>query len=163
MTQEAPILRPSARAILLDPENRVLLFRVEDPRAMDRSFWITPGGGIEPGESELECLEREILEETGLSGCELGPLVWVRERIFPWNGRWIRQMERYYLARTAVTDVHAGLQLEYEMHFLKEARWWDVEEMAQATSERFVPREFVQHLRPLLAGELPSEPVTVGR
>ena len=31
-----------------------------------RSYWILPGGGIEPGESEEDCVRREIKEEINL-------------------------------------------------------------------------------------------------
>jgi len=31
-----------------------------------RSYWILPGSGIEPGESEEDCVRREIKEETNL-------------------------------------------------------------------------------------------------
>jgi ADP-ribose pyrophosphatase YjhB (NUDIX family) len=161
MTQESPILRPSVRAILLDPNDRVLLFRVDDPVA--GALWITPGGGIETGESDLDCLHREIREETGLSGCDVGPLVWLREHVFPWKDSWIRQVERYYLARTQDIQVHDGFQQEDEMLFLKEARWWSLEEMARASTEHFVPRHFARHLEPLLAGNFPPKPIVVGR
>jgi ADP-ribose pyrophosphatase YjhB (NUDIX family) len=30
------------------------------------SYWLIPGGGLEPGESEVECVRREMREETGL-------------------------------------------------------------------------------------------------
>ena len=32
----------------------------------ERSYWLIPGGGIEPGESEQACVAREMLEETNL-------------------------------------------------------------------------------------------------
>jgi 8-oxo-dGTP pyrophosphatase MutT (NUDIX family) len=31
-----------------------------------RSYWLIPGGGIEPGEGEEACVAREMWEETGL-------------------------------------------------------------------------------------------------
>lgn len=33
----------------------------------NRPLWIPPGGGIKPGESATQALEREFLEETGLN------------------------------------------------------------------------------------------------
>ena len=41
--------------------------------------WITPGGGTEEGESPEDTLRRELREETGLEGFEVGPLVWTRD------------------------------------------------------------------------------------
>jgi 8-oxo-dGTP pyrophosphatase MutT (NUDIX family) len=42
----------------------LLLKQVE--HASGRSYWQIPGGGIEPDESEEQCVQREMLEETGL-------------------------------------------------------------------------------------------------
>lgn len=52
--------RPGAYAILLR-EGRLLLTRQTDPRP---EFQL-PGGGIDPGESPLRALHREVIEETG--------------------------------------------------------------------------------------------------
>ncbi len=45
--------------------NRLLLIRFRDP-VTRHTFWLIPGGGIEPGESEHDCVRREIREETNL-------------------------------------------------------------------------------------------------
>ena len=49
------------RALVLDPDDRVLLVRFEFP-ATGRK-WALPGGGLEPGETDHEALRRELHEE----------------------------------------------------------------------------------------------------
>ena len=63
-----PRLRPATRALVLDDADRVLLVRMGDG---DRAVWVTPGGGVEPGETDDEAVRRELLEETGLGDFEL--------------------------------------------------------------------------------------------
>lgn len=46
-------------------DHHVLLLKVFD-RADGVEFWLFPGGGREPGESVVECLQREVREETHL-------------------------------------------------------------------------------------------------
>lgn len=50
-----------SQAVVVD-EGRVLLSVRADLRG-----WELPGGNVEPGESEEECLRREVLEETGFA------------------------------------------------------------------------------------------------
>lgn len=51
-----PRERRSVRAIVLDPDDRVLLCR-HDLTALDGPVvWAMPGGGVEPGESDLRAL-----------------------------------------------------------------------------------------------------------
>jgi len=66
--------RDSARVILLDGDGRVLLFRVVGPRDDKPPLWITPGGGVAPGEELVVAAARELEEGTGLkvSVAELG-------------------------------------------------------------------------------------------
>lgn len=44
----------------------LLLIRHQEHES-GRSYWLLPGGGREPGESEEECVRREVLEETHLT------------------------------------------------------------------------------------------------
>lgn len=61
-------VRLTARALVTDPNGRVLLIRVHDVMALDASdpvvdYWITVGGGAEAGESFEEAIVREVFEE----------------------------------------------------------------------------------------------------
>jgi len=80
----APPIRPTARVVLLDPDQRLLLMRGRLPSERDGpSFWFTVGGGLEPGESLFEGAAREVLEETGLTDVTLGPIIWRDEIVLP--------------------------------------------------------------------------------
>lgn len=50
---------------LIIQDHRILLIRAYEFLS-GASFWVIPGAGIEPGDSEEECLIREMKEETGL-------------------------------------------------------------------------------------------------
>lgn len=58
--------RATARVLLYDASDRVLLFLQlgKDPELAPR--WITPGGGVDPGEDFPGAAVRELREETGL-------------------------------------------------------------------------------------------------
>lgn len=65
----APPPRPwrlSARLLLQDQDNRLLLIRARDPREPSvGEWWEIPGGGVEPGEDTVAAALRETAEETG--------------------------------------------------------------------------------------------------
>lgn len=54
-------LVPAVSAIVTDESGHVLL-----QRRADNELWSVPGGAVEVGESVLDALRREVLEETGL-------------------------------------------------------------------------------------------------
>ncbi|MBN1912246.1 MAG: NUDIX domain-containing protein [Pirellulales bacterium] len=64
-----PILLPGVRALIFDPEEKILLQRRRDmPR------WCLPSGSVELGETALEALKREVKEETSLVVQEAEPM-----------------------------------------------------------------------------------------
>jgi ADP-ribose pyrophosphatase YjhB (NUDIX family) len=89
-----PRIRVSA---LLRWEDRILLCRHEKP---GKEYWLLPGGGVNSGESLVDGLRRELMEEVGV-GKELpleGPVA-IAESISP---------ERSFAAKHVVHIVFAG-------------------------------------------------------
>jgi TDG/mug DNA glycosylase family protein len=128
-----PRQRPAVRALLVDAEGRTLLCRWRNGR---EDWWITPGGGIEPGESEEAALRRELLEETGLTDAELGPVVFERRNVLPYAPALTYQHERFYLVRVERYDPSPTIDLEPENVY--GCRWWTAEEIRR-TSDRVSP------------------------
>lgn len=67
MSGPGDAVRPVAAvaAIAFDQDGRVLLVRRGRPP--NQSAWSAPGGRIEPGESVVQAVAREMAEETGLA------------------------------------------------------------------------------------------------
>ncbi|MEV6652836.1 NUDIX hydrolase [Streptomyces sp. NPDC051219] len=157
-------LRKVARVVLLDPADRILLLHGYEPGDPSDSWWFTPGGGLEAGESREQAALREVAEETGITEVELGPVLWRRVCSFPFDGRRWDQDEWYFLARTTQTltaaDFAAG-HTELELRSLKGLRWWTSAELS-AAHETVYPTRLAELLRRLLDEGPPGEPVVLG-
>jgi 8-oxo-dGTP pyrophosphatase MutT (NUDIX family) len=160
------IERPSARLILLDPDDRLFLFNVHDRGVFDPAnphfdpFWVMIGGFVDPGEDFADAAVREAREETAI--VVDGPVrwVWKRERRMSWRGKDVLHRERFFLGRTGRTEIDTSGLDERERSWTLGYRWWRAEEIV-GSKERFEPLDLGVQLQALLKDGPPAEPVTV--
>ena len=150
-------LRRSARGVVLDESNRVLLLYGRVQEFPPVSAWYTPGGRLEDGESWEEALRRELAEELCLRGIDVGPHVWTRRSIQRRGNVAVPAVARFFLVRVAAfTPDTSGIgSSEVDVHW----KWWSYEELLGRPEIRLIPPGFTHLLAPLLHGDVPIEPV----
>ena len=153
--------RKSSRAIVLNKQNQIFLFRYTfDFFAEQESIWITPGGGLDDGESFEEALKRELFEELGieLSGNDSTPQIYYRFPLYELkNGETVRSEERFYLVRLDETEFFYTNWTESESQRMTAGKWWSVEEIRQS-EEKFFSEDVVEIIERLSEGDIPGEP-----
>ncbi|MDQ3705675.1 MAG: NUDIX domain-containing protein [Chloroflexota bacterium] len=158
-------VRKSARLVLLDEQDRVLMFKYEDKVPLDPEhpitlYWATLGGGLERDETFEQAAKRELWEETGITDAEIGPCLWTRERKFVVQGEDILSQERYFLVRVPGGEISLDNLFENERLTYRDHRWWSTNEM-RLSGEVFLPLGLADLLEPVLAGQLPQEPLQI--
>lgn len=141
MTEPLAVARVAARVLLLDGQDRLLLFRGGDPSVPEAgTWWFTPGGGLDPGETLLQGAVREVFEETGLrcDPADLGQPLHSEESVFDFAGMRITQDNTFFALRVDAHDVDTSGFEELEASSIVEHRWWTRGEL-QATSDVVYP------------------------
>lgn len=156
-------VRRAVRVIVVGPDDRVLLFEDSDPGVPGLTWWVTPGGGMDPGESERQTAIRELAEETGFLLDEedlVGPLA-TRLTVHGYSDQVLRQYEAFYLARVAAFEVDVSAHTTAEQLTLQGHRWWSRDEISAGGSWIWPARVLELIDRALVEPRLP--PLDLGR
>lgn len=152
------LLREAARVLLVDAAGRLLLLRGQDPATPEAgSWWFTPGGGIEPGETAGQAAHRELWEETGLQVASLAGPVAERTTDFAFDGLLYRQHEVFFVARLPAREVVVvpASRTELETRAVLGWRWWELAQL-QRTPETVHPAWLPRWLTEELAAAPPD-------
>ena len=139
--------RRTVRVLLVNEADQTLLFEDSDPGLPEFRWWVVPGGGMDPGESELETAVREIREETGFELTEqdlLGPVA-RRHVVHGYSDQVIEQDESFYLAQVETFDVDVSAHTPEEQITFKGYRWFSTEDL-RTTDDWVWPRELEEIL-----------------
>ena len=144
--------RATSRVLLFDREDRILLFLTVAPDTSGVARWLTPGGGVDAGETFEQAARRELFEETGLVVESLGEPVWTHDFEVEWDAADHDTGHAEFFSY--VTDSFEPARdnwTEEEQVDVLEHRWWTLAELL-AERPRFEPAELIE----LVRRQLPS-------
>ncbi len=121
-------VRRSSRIIVLDPQNRVLMFRFDVPGRAP--FWVTTGGECDPGESFENAARRELYEETGITADPGEQISRTTPQFVTPEGEPVQADERYFLVQVDDTEIATDGHTALERKVMTQHRWFARNELA---------------------------------
>lgn len=142
-----PGLRRTSRVILMDGRGAALLFFTAAPDTTRFARWITPGGGVDPGETHEQAAIRELFEETGLVVDSVGEPVWSLDFDVAWDDAdHDRGHAEYFVVRCERFDPVSTNWTESEHVDMTRHGWFTADELLRS-GEPFEPYDLPRLLR----------------
>jgi 8-oxo-dGTP pyrophosphatase MutT (NUDIX family) len=135
--------RETARILLSNSLGQMFLLLTHfDPEVGLPPRWITPGGGIDEGETPIEAAVRELREETGISVSQEA----LGEKLGEISGRWDwgdgknhhTYVDHFYQLQVEDFELDDSGWTDDERRDVLEFRWWNLAEL-KATGEQVGP------------------------
>ena len=141
--------RPTARVILRNQLGQVFMLHTHfDPEVGLPPRWITPGGGIDEGETAREAAVRELFEETGIhiTDEQLGAQVWHTNGRWDWSdGNFHTYEDTFFVVEVSDFDLDDSHWTQDEFRDILETRWWNIADLL-ATSDSVAPHGLAEFL-----------------
>lgn len=145
------ILRLTSRLIVVDEDDRILLMDTKSPDTSGVSRWITPGGGVDPGESHRDAAIRELHEETGQMIDDPGEVVYTSDFEVEWDAAdHTHGHAEFYVVRLPHFEIVDDGWTDEERVDIVESRWWSHDEL-RTSDEKFEPEDLPELIERLLA------------
>lgn len=147
-----PGLRRTSRIILMDEGGAALLFMTVAPDSTRFARWITPGGGVDPGETHEQAAIRELFEETGLVVDSVGEPVWSLDFAVAWDDAdHDRGHAEYYVVRCERFEPASTNWTEDEHIDVTAHGWFTAAELLRS-GQPFEPYDLPRLLREVARG-----------
>ena len=149
-------LRTGVGVIVLNSNNKVFVGKRKD-NPVDK--WQMPQGGVDPGETFLEAMKRELEEETSIKNIEiLKELDYWLEYNLPknligiiWKGKYRGQKQKWFIARFLGSDSEVNLNTK-KPEFI-EWKWLEINDLPEVIVDfkKNVYKKLVKELNKFIA------------